>query len=387
MVPEPGLTPPEGSFPAAPPPGQPAWPGPGPSGNPLPAPGGAFAPPPPVPWPPAYPPVPPMRPPKPPALPVVQREYHEFFRAPRLRWWKPLAAFGMFLGAALVTTVALVPLMLVDVASGRLDPAKVSAGELQMTPMLFLVNNLSLALWVPLAFLTAWAVFGQRPKWLSSITGGFRWGLFGRFALISFVVLAVSTGIQILLGGGLEGLAWNPDSLFLIVTILLTTPFQAAGEEYALRGLGARCLGAWFSSRRVGLVVATVGTSVVFMLLHGAGDPWLNSFYLLFAVVGSVLAWRTGGLEAAVALHVVNNLISEATLPFSSLDGLFDRQAGVAGPETLWQMGAVVVVGGLMLWQARRLGLPTATAPAAPPPPGERALGAEVFWNSSHTIA
>ena len=45
------------------------------------------------------------------------------------------------------------------------------------------------------------------------------------------------------------------------------------------------------------------------------------------------------------------------------------------------------VVGGLMLWQARRLGLPTATAPAAPPPPGERALAAEVFWNSSHTIA
>ncbi|CAL8974785.1 hypothetical protein PROP_01521 [Propionicimonas sp. T2.31MG-18] len=328
-----------------------------------------------------------MRPPKPPALPVVQREYHEFFRAPRLRWWKPLAAFGMFLIGLMLAIIVATVIVIPDVISGRLTTAQAQGGSIPMTPLLFLANNVFLGLWVPLAFLTAWTVFAQHPKWLSSITGGFRWGLFGRFALISFVVLAVSTGIQILLGGGLEGLAWNSDSLFLIVTILLTTPFQAAGEEYALRGLGARCLGAWFSSRRVGLVVATVGTSVVFMLLHGAGDPWLNSFYLLFAVVGSVLAWRTGGLEAAVALHVVNNLISEATLPFSSLDGLFDRQAGVAGPETLWQMGAVVVVGGLMLWQARRLGLPTATAPAAPPPPGERALGAEVFWNSSHTIA
>ncbi|MCB0913460.1 MAG: CPBP family intramembrane metalloprotease, partial [Propionibacteriaceae bacterium] len=277
-------------------------------------------------------------------------------------------------------------IILIDVANGRIDMQKAQTGELEMTPLLFLVNNLTLALWVPLSLLTAWAAFQQRPKWLSSIQGGFRWRLFWRFALIALVVLGASTGVQILLEGGVGGLAWNSDSVFLIVTIVLTTPFQAAGEEYSLRGLGARTIGSWFGSRRAGLIVATLVTSIVFMLLHGAGDPWLNAFYLLFAVLSSILVWRTGGLEASIALHVVNNLIGEAFLPFSDISGIFDREAGVAGPETLWQMGAVVVVAGLMLWQAGRLRLPRTAAPAAPAQT-ELSKPGGVFWNSSHTIA
>lgn len=324
--------------------------------------------------------------PKPSALPTSEREYHEFFRTPRLRWWKPLAAIGMFVGGALISILMMTPLILIDYANRVITPEQVASGEIVTTPMLFLVNNVALALWVPLSLLTAWAVFRQRPKWLSSIQGGFRWRLFGRFAVIAVVVLAISTGIQILLAGGVGELAWNSDSLFLIVTILLTTPFQAAGEEYSLRGLGARSIAAWFGSRRVGLIVATTVTSVIFMMLHGAGDPWLNAFYLLFAVMSSILVWRTGGLEASIALHVANNLISESVLPFTSISGLFDRQAGSAGPDTLGQMAAVLVVGGLMLWQARRLRLPRTAAPAAPVQ-AELSGPGGVSWNSSHTIA
>jgi membrane protease YdiL (CAAX protease family) len=315
----------------------------------------------------------------------VPREYHEFFRAPRFRWWKPLAAIGMFLGSWLVLNVVLsIPLGVYYAATGQLGT--ITGSQIKVTPVLFALNNVLLALCVPLAGLTTWAVFRQRPRWISSIAGGFRWRLFGRFTLVAFVVLAISTGAQILLSGGIEGLAWNQDSVFLIVTILVTTPFQSAGEEYMLRGLGARAIGSWFSWRRAGLTVATAVTSVIFMLLHGAGDPWLNAFYLLFAVLSSVLVWRTGGLEASVALHMCNNLISEATLPFSSIEGIFDRHAGVAGPETLWQMATIVLVAGLLLWQARRLKLSRTAAPAAPNPSEPSAPGG-VFWNSSHTIA
>ncbi len=390
MVPDPGLNDPNGSSggPAAPQPSQPGTPLAGPEygGPAYPAqyppaqyPAAYSA----VPFPPGYQAGPP---PKPSALPVAQREYHEFFRAPRFRWWKPLAAIGMFAASAFLVILLLTPIIFIDVANGRIDLGKLTSGEIPTTPLLFLVNNLGLAVWVPLAGLTAWAVFGQRPRWLSSIAGGFRWRLFGRFALIAFVVLAISTGADIAFSGGVDGLAWNSDSLFLIVTIVLTTPFQSAGEEYALRGLGARAIGSWFGWRRAGLAVATAVTSVIFMLLHGAGDPWLNAFYLLFAVLSSVLVWRTGGLEASVALHVCNNLISEATLPFSPIEGIFDRHAGVAGPETLWQMAAIVIVAALMLWQARRLKLPRTAAPAAPNPTVPSAPGG-VFWNSSHTIA
>jgi membrane protease YdiL (CAAX protease family) len=238
------------------------------------------------------------------------------------------------------------------------------AGRIATTPALFTANNIILATAIPLAGLTAWAVFGQRPRWISSVAGGFRWGLFWRFVAVAVPILLLSLGLEILLGGPLQ-LVWNPDSWFLIIAILLTTPLQAAGEEYGTRGLLARSIGSWFGSARVGLVVATVITSVVFMLLHGAGDPWLNGYYFTVGVVCSILVWKTGGLEAAIALHVVNNLIGEITIPFGGLEGMFDREAGAAGPEILIQVFFTLALVAALLVVARRLRIPQSAAPAA----------------------
>ena len=49
-----------------------------------------------------------------------------------------------------------------------------------------------------------------------------------------------------------------------------------------------------------------------FALAHGTQDGWLFGDRLAFGVVASWLAWRTGGLEAPIALHVANNLVSLA---------------------------------------------------------------------------
>ncbi|MGV8908619.1 MAG: CPBP family intramembrane glutamic endopeptidase [Propionicimonas sp.] len=302
---------------------------------------------------------------KPAALPITQREYHEFFRTPRFRWWKPLVAIAMFLGGwVLLSLLISIPLLLIDAASGRLDMSKATSGELETTPLLFLANNISLGLAIPMAGLTAWAVFGQRPRWISSIAGGFRWGLFLRFVAVSVPIMLASFGVEVLISGPPE-LVWNADSWFLIIAILLTTPFQAAGEEYGVRGILARSIGSWFGSSRVGLVVATALTSVVFMLLHGAGDPWLNGYYFAVGVMCSILVWKTGGLEAGIALHVVNNLVGELTLPFGGLEGMFDRQAGVAGPEILIQVFFTAALAAALLWVARRLKIPQSAAPGA----------------------
>ena len=48
----------------------------------------------------------------------------------------------------------------------------------------------------------------------------------------------------------------------------------------------------------------------LFALAHGAQDAWLFGDRFAFALVASWLAWRTGGLEAPIALHVANNLVS-----------------------------------------------------------------------------
>lgn len=307
-------------------------------------------------------------PPRPSALPTRPRQYHEFYRAPRMRWWRPLAALAMFLASWLVVGLLVVAILLSgDLVTGRLTLEELAEGR--VTPNLFLANNLALALAVPLAYLAHWAASGQRPRWLSSIAGAFRWGLFLRFLLLAAPLYLLSLAIEGGLSGQFETLRVNRDTWFLVATIVLTTPFQAAGEELALRGLMARAVGSWFPSRRVGLVVACGVTSLAFMALHGSNDPWLNLFYLCVGVATSVLVWRTGGLEAPIALHVVNNLVGELALPFSDLDGLFDRRAGTGSAWVLVQVMVVAAVTAGILWQSRRLNLPTSAAPAASPRP------------------
>jgi membrane protease YdiL (CAAX protease family) len=77
--------------------------------------------------------------------------------------------------------------------------------------------------------------------------------------------------------------------------------------------------------------------------------------------------WKTGGLEAGIALHVVNNLIGEVTIPFGGLESMFDRQAGAAGPEILIQMFFTLALVAALLLVARRLKIPQSAAPAAVP--------------------
>jgi len=328
-------------------------------------------------------------------LPVVPRQYHEFFRAPRFRWWKPILALAMFVALFFVAALVVPGIgIAIDIAAGRVsmedltsgDPDRITAAV--STPIGFATNNVALALSIPLAGLTAWAVYGQRPRWISSIAGGFRWRLLWRFLLVATPVFLVGLGLDFALGG-IPEFRWNNDSLFLILVVLLTTPFQAAGEEYGVRGIVARSVGSWFGSRRLGLVVAAVVSSWVFMLLHAADNLWLNIYYFSVGMICSVLVWRTGGLEAAVALHVANNMVAEIHLPFGGLEGMFDRGPDSTGPIALVQLVFTVAVMVLILWIAKRQGLATSAAPAAVVPvgatPGEPNGWSEVEWKSSHT--
>ena len=335
---------------------------------------------------------PPAPEPRPSALPVTPREYHEFFRAPRFRWWKPILSLLMF-GALFLLASTVVPgiAILIDLAAGRVRVEDLTSGnpsqiaQAVLTPLGFTANNLALALSIPMAGLTGWAVYGQRPRWMSSIVGGFRWRLAGQFALVALPIFLLSTGLDMALAGVPE-FRWNPDSLFLIVVILLTTPFQSAGEEYGLRGLVARSIGSWFSARRLGLAVAAVLSSLLFMVLHGADNLWLNIYYFCVGMICSVLAWRTGGLEAPVALHVCNNLVSEINLPFGGLEGMFDRGPGAVGPEILFQLLFTLAVMAGMLWLAGRRSLQRTAAPAAVPVARADA-DRGVFFDPTHTIA
>lgn len=303
----------------------------------------------------------------PPAVPVVPREYQEFWKAPRYRWWRGLLALLMTGGIVFAISMVLsVGAMAYDIAMGNTTLENyTSLDKLKMTPVLFLANNLILAGCIPAAYLSQWACTGQRPRWLSSVAGRFRWGWLLRAVAFIVPVYLVTLVIEFALSGT-DGLAVNPNTWFLAVVILLTTPLQSAGEEFLVRGLLTRVVGSWMP-KTAGLVVAAIVSAVVFMSLHMAQDPWLNFFYIVFALLASLLVWRTGGLEAAIAMHVVNNLTSMVTLPFRDISNLFDRQAGVGDPTMLFQLVVMLAAVALVLWQAKRQGIQREAAPAALP--------------------
>jgi hypothetical protein len=107
------------------------------------------------------------------------------------------------------------------------------------------------------------------------------------------------------------------------------------------------------------------------MLLHSAQDIYLNVFYFTFGMLSCWMAWRTGGLEAGIALHVVNNVTAMAVYPFSDFSGTFNRQAGSASPLDVLPLAAVMLASmGLVEWQVRRRKPVAVSAPGAVSPAG-----------------
>lgn len=297
-----------------------------------------------------------------PALPTVERAYPDFLRTPRNRWWKPIAAIVL---AAVVWLIVQTILGLVAMGlDGKL--AAMMAGDevdpMDMTPPLFLANNIGLALGIPIVMLTQWLVWGQRPRWLSSVAGGFRWGWFFRCVAWCLPVLAAVVAIEYAIEPP-EGVQWRDYTLLMLVGIVVTTPFQAAGEEYVMRGLQTRAVASWFSNRLVGWVVSTLIASATFAALHGAADPWLNLFYGLFGVLTSYVAWRTGGLESSVAIHVANNLSALSLVPFIDFSDMMDRSEGAGSPAILIHVAILAGLTAIIIWQARRRKVVTTSAP------------------------
>lgn len=309
---------------------------------------------------------PPVAPPPPPSpLPEQPRAYHAFLRSATFRWWKPLVAvLAVGLLWIVLQTILTVPAIFAD---GGFE-AVYRDGQLRLGPWVFLANNVGIATAIPLVLLLSWAFFGQRPRWASSIQGGFRWGWFFRCVGVVVPFWLVTIAIEFALSPPDDlGPRWY--TVLMVVGILLTTPVQAAGEEYLLRGFLARAVGSYFRVEWLGWAVSTVICSLVFMRLHMAADPWLNVFYVGFGVASSWMVWRTGGLEASCALHIVNNLLAEVTMPFSDFSGMMDRSVGTGDPTVLINMGLMVVVAIIIDRLARRRGLPQRTAPGRRPTP------------------
>ena len=321
-------------------------------------------------YPPPYPPSPAFQPPKPvSAMPDGPRPYQQMLRGPRYRWWKPLLCLLLVvLMAILMMWLAIVPVLIAGLVSGAPDlVAYITPDIANLGPIGFIYLNLSLIVLIPASGLSIWIVHGIRPRFLSSVAGGIRW----RWLLRCIAVILPLWALYMGLGVFAEPFTSpRPDHwIALLVIVVLMTPLQAAGEEYFFRGWIMQNVGAWFARPMVGLVASLVLSAVAFSTAHLSPDPWVLGTIACLAVASGLAAWRTGGLEAGIAMHAVNNVLTFfVVVVFGGWSQAFVGTQTTGTPMML--LLAVIGNGaalGLILWQAKRIGLQPYFQPAAPP--------------------
>jgi len=316
--------------------------------------------------------VPPASYPAPPAplklfLPTKLKDSMRFFQVPARRWWWGLIVLAVYVVCYLIVQVGAV--FIIFTKDPTLIPIVANGGEIPATPSFFLINNIAIAMDIGVCTLLSWIFFRQGFGWLVSVTGRFRWKWLGIALGIFAAGYAVEMVVEILVFGaaeyGIVGLEMKPYTVFMIISVLVTTPLQCAGEEFQSRAFLPKLITAIIPFRVPGLVLSALIPSTVFMYLHDAQDPWLNLNYFCVALMMWWLAYRTGGIEASIALHFVNNFFSEWMLPFTDFSDMFDRSAGTGSPTVLIYLAVQLVLVLIVDWVARKKGLVRMSAPAA----------------------
>lgn len=303
--------------------------------------------------------------------PTAPRPYTQVLRGARHRWWRPLVSLAVVVGGVVlglvVTTIAFLVGVAVDPAVSVADLARPDGlGLLISRWWAFLVNNLFLAWLIPVAVLAVWAGHAWRPRWVVSVVGRVRWAWLGLASLVSLGFFGVATGLSFVLDPATR-FDPEPQAAVILVVVLLTTPLQAAGEEFLFRGWLSQAVGSWFARPLAGALVAGAVSASFFALAHGSQGPFLFADRFAFGVVASVLAWRTGGLEAGIAAHALNNMVIFVPVVLTGqLASALDP-----GDATALQLGVDVVVLALLVLVldalARRRGLVRTTTLALPP--------------------
>ncbi|WP_459754710.1 CPBP family intramembrane glutamic endopeptidase [Streptomyces sennicomposti] len=301
-----------------------------------------------------------------------QLPYHRLARlSPRYRWWRPL------LGTLVVAVTYMVALVLLQLACASLGASlgyqEDADGWPEFGPVSgTAVDLLSIGLAIPVLGLTVSWIGRRRPGTVSSVTGRLRWCWLLRCGLAAAPILALTMGAMVLLPADGEAespwVGWAAFGKALAMLVVLV-PVQAAAEEYVFRGWLTQTAGAYLRSPWAALLPQ----AVLFAAAHGWGTPWGFADLVVFGTAAGWLTWRTGGLEASIALHAVNNLLSFGAAAVV-VDGLSSDDTAA---DATWQIVALDVVGvavytAAVAWWLRRRRLErTAPAPKPPaPPPG-----------------
>ncbi len=297
------------------------------------------------------------------------RPYHLMLRTWNYATWRPIVGIiVVFVTLFLVAPLVLLPVLAIGVAveGGPFWEKFQSAATMQtVDPAALLYLNLVLGSMVFVTWFVIRVFHRMRPRWLMSVKPGIRWKFF--FACLGIAVVALlaqvlvgqllPSGVQSDMGGKLNHFTASSVAIGLIV--LFTTPLQAAGEEYVFRGYLMQAFGALLRFKWVAVLL----TATIFALMHGVQNFPLFFDRFMFGLIAGWAVILTGGLEAGIALHILNNFLA---FGFAVAFGDLTQTLKVSEVSwwnmvlTLTQSGVYLV---LVVLVARRMGLQTRTSP------------------------
>ncbi|MFB6720186.1 lysostaphin resistance A-like protein [Kribbella sp. NPDC056345] len=228
-------------------------------------------------------------------------------------WWRPIVGTLVLVGLSILAEIWVfgqyegmaVALDLPEDADGLRILSDLSDTALTLT---------GIALGIPALALTLWWI--QRRTWgsITSVTGRLRLSWLGRCFGIAVLVFGISAVAMGVVGAVIEPDAPVPDDVWVgwgtfavgLVMLLCLVPLQAAAEEYIFRGWLLQATGSLLRHP----ILIVIPQALLFAAAHGWGTVWGFIDLAVFGVVLALVTIRTGGLEAAISLHVTNNLIS-----------------------------------------------------------------------------
>lgn len=239
---------------------------------------------------------------------------------PKHRRWSPLAEGGALLVGVVVASIAffIVGALIAVAVGGQNFLTDLSTGDMaqmDMTnPWLLLFLFGSVAIWLPIALLTRWLLRPRPVGLIWSVTGRIRWKwllvTMGLATAVFVVIYGAATLLQMALTSGDPAAdvvlaERHPLWWLTLVFAFLVVPIQCTAEEVVFRGYLAQSIGRWLKNPAWAILLP----APLFMLGH-MYDVWGQLSVLWMAVITGFLTWRTGGLEAAISLHVVNNMVA-----------------------------------------------------------------------------
>ena len=298
--------------------------------------------------------------------------YHRLARsAPGYRWWKSLVtgliALGIFVGFTIVLVVILLASTVVFPEVGPIITKLITTGTIDNSAPVVLAFSLSsIAVILPSVWL-ARLIMGPRPVGLlSSIAGRLRWRWMARLILPVVIAYGASTlfsvfVLPVLSGESIPHGAVSSSTWIVVLVAVLLVPLQATAEEFFFRGYLAQTIGGWLKHPLFAILLPVP----LFTIGHQY-DVWGLIDVSVFAVVAGWLVWRTGGLEASIVAHVVNNTVIFVIGAFGLVD--VNSKTG-SGLGVVISALTLALYAWLVVRAAKRFGLTRVRVVTLPPPP------------------